>query len=563
MRILLLVHSFNSLSQRLFLELREHGHEVAVEFDIHPEVTRDAIALFQPDLLLAPFLKRAIPEDIWRSTRCWIVHPGPVGDRGPSSLDWAILEGRSTWGVTVLEAVAEMDAGPVWSSRRFPLRRATKGSLYRHEVSEGAVEAVLEALDRLGEGSFQPTPISRGPQGELGSWKPYLEQINRAIDWQKDPTELIVRKVQAADGAPGVRDIWQGCEVHLYDAREEKKLKGEPGTFLARRGPALCRATVDGALWIGHLREREGLHSFKRPATAVFPEMAAALPEMEEEPWDIDYREEGRVGHLRFPFYNGAMGVEACERLLVAYQAALERPTRVLVLWGGEDYWSNGMDLYRIEEAESPAEESWRNIQALDDLARSIIETGSHWVVSALQGNAGAGGVFLARAADEVWARTGVVLNPHYKDMGNLYGSEYWTYLLPRYTGATAAARIQSARLPMGTREAHQLGLVDERFGKTLADFGREAKGRAKALAEDLAWSDRLTEKKSQRDRDEAKKPLEQYREEELERMHLSFFGFDPSYHVARYNFVHKVPKSRTPTTIALHRNPASFQGKK
>ena len=49
-----------------------------------------------------------------------------------------------------------------------------------------------------------------------------------------------------------------------------------------------------------------------------------------------------------------------------------------------------------------------------------------------MQGNAGAGGVFLALAADQVWARHGVVLNPHYKNMGNLYGSEYWTYLLPR-----------------------------------------------------------------------------------------------------------------------------------
>ena len=52
--------------------------------------------------------------------------------------------------------------------------------------------------------------------------------------------------------------------------------------------------------------------------------------------------------------------------------------------------------------------------------------------MAALGGNAGAGGCFLARAADLVWVRDGVMLNPHYKNMGNLYGSEYWTYLLPR-----------------------------------------------------------------------------------------------------------------------------------
>jgi putative two-component system hydrogenase maturation factor HypX/HoxX len=36
--------------------------------------------------------------------------------------------------------------------------------------------------------------------------------------------------------------------------------------------------------------------------------------------------------------------------------------------------------------------------------------------------------------------------------------------------------------------------------------------------------------------------------------MRLNFYGFDPSYHVARYNFIHKIPKSRTPLTLARHR---------
>jgi len=39
MRILLLVHTFNSLSQRLYVELTCDGHELSVEFDIHERVT--------------------------------------------------------------------------------------------------------------------------------------------------------------------------------------------------------------------------------------------------------------------------------------------------------------------------------------------------------------------------------------------------------------------------------------------------------------------------------------------------------------------------------------------
>jgi len=44
----------------------------------------------QPDLILAPMLKSVIPEKVWRGYTCLIVHPGVKGDRGPSSLDWAI-----------------------------------------------------------------------------------------------------------------------------------------------------------------------------------------------------------------------------------------------------------------------------------------------------------------------------------------------------------------------------------------------------------------------------------------------------------------------------------------
>ena len=36
--------------------------------------------------------------------------------------------------------------------------------------------------------------------------------------------------------------------------------------------------------------------------------------------------------------------------------------------------------------------------------------------------------------------------------------------------------------------------------------------------------------------------------------MKLNFYGFDPSYHVARYHFVFKVPRSRTPLFLARHR---------
>jgi len=543
MRILLLTHAFNSLTQRLHVELRQLGHEVSVEFDIKDSVTVEAVALFRPDLIVAPFLKRAIPEAVWSQHVCLVVHPGPEGDRGPSALDWAILEGKETWGVTVLQANAEMDGGPVWESRSFPMRAATKGSIYRNEVTEAAVEAVLACVARF--------PDAKSHPALAGVWKPAMKQADRAIDWVADDTQTVLRKVRCGDGVPGVLATVAGQEVFLHDAHEASGLSGAPGALLAQGNGAVAVACRGGAVWIGHVRQRGGI---KLPAGRL---LGQGLPDALG-PQDITYEERGDVGILHFSFLNGAMGTEQCRRLLAAYDEACRRPTKVIVLTGGPDFWSNGIHLNLIEEAASPADESWANINAMDDLCRAIITTTSHVTIAALRGNAGAGGVFLALAADYVWARTGVVLNPHYKGMGNLYGSEYWTYLLPKRAGEAAAKRVTEARLPMGTLEAKELGLIDDYFASNPYDFLDNVLIRAEQTAHESGFPERLVGKRTVLEQDGNLKPLESFRTAELDRMTLNFYGFDPSYHVARHDFVFKIAKSHTPLSLAIHRRKAA-----
>jgi len=546
-RILFLTHAFNSLTQRLYVELTALGHEISIEFDINDSVTTEAVELFKPHLILAPYLRRAIPEAIWRGQVCLIVHPGIVGDRGPSALDWAILKGEAEWGVTVLQAEAEMDAGPVWASETFPMRAAKKSSLYRNEVTEAAVRAVKSALSRLPDyraGTWQPRKVPLQPMHAL------MQQGDRAIDWARDTTATVLAKLNCADGFPGVRDSLFGQACQLYDGRTFPA-QGRLGEWLGRVGEGVVRAAADGAVWIGHCKVEGGI---KLPVTVVFPE-AAELADLDGPAQDIRYEEEGPVGYLHFDFYNGAMGTAACERLLAAYEAAKKRPTKVIVLMGGADFFSNGLDLNRIEAADSPPDESWRNINAMDDLCRAILGTDSHLTVSALGGNAGAGGAFLALAADRVWARRGVILNPHYKNMGNLYGSEYWSYLLPRRVGVEQAAAILRNRLPLGAEAAAEMGFLDEAFGEGLSTFEADVRRRAEALAAAPDFDAQLEAKRLRRAEDEAAKPLESYRSEELKHMQRNFFGFDPSYHVARHHFVRKTPHSWTPRHLAIHRD--------
>jgi putative two-component system hydrogenase maturation factor HypX/HoxX len=141
-----------------------------------------------------------------------------------------------------------------------------------------------------------------------------------------------------------------------------------------------------------------------------------------------------------------------------------------------------------------------------------------------------------------VVAREDVVLNPYYKHMGGLYGSEYWTYLLPRRVGHELTAELTEAPFdPIGTRRAVEIGLLDAAFGETAAEFRKQVRGLAERLARHPDMGHWLEEKRRRRARDEQIKPLSTYRTEELAKSHECFFGADRSYHEARRRFVYKV----------------------
>ncbi|WP_412566351.1 hydrogenase maturation protein [Streptomyces europaeiscabiei] len=572
--ILLLASAFNSLTQRAHAELRDRGHTVAVELALPGSPLPDAVRRHAPRLIVAPMLRTAIPAEVWTAYTCLVVHPGPVGDRGPSSLDWAIHEGVEEWGVTVLQADGEMDAGDVWASVPCRIPQVSKSELYRGEIADAAIEAVMLAVERFAGGTYVPrrqdasgTTDAAAAEPDAGPrprTRPYLDQSVRRIDWAEDSTQDVLRRLRAADSQPGVLDVLLGGEWYLHGGHPESVLRGRPGELLATRAGAVCRATRDGAVWIPELRPRRGPGqppTFKLPAVSALgdrlpplPEHALPrLPEARRRTWsDIRYREDGTVGFLSFSFPGGAMSTEQCRRLLDAYREACARPTSVLVLGGERDFFSNGIHLNVIEADDDPAAESWANINAIDDLVEAVLTTTDRLVVAAVAGNAAAGGVMLALAADEVWCRSGAVLNPHYRLMG-LYGSEYWTLTLPRRVGPATAERLMREALPVGSASALRVGLVDRVVDCGPDAFAREVGGLAARLAALPATASRIAAKKTELDRLESATPLAGFRAQELARMGRTFDDPDAPYHALRRSFVHK---SR-PTCTPPHLGPA------
>ncbi len=553
MRILLLVSAFNGLTQRVWCHLTDAGHDVGVELApafATPEELTAAVEEIDPDLILAPFLKHRVPREVWDRWPTVVVHPGPVGDRGPSSLDHAILDGRERWGVTALSAVEEMDAGPVWATATFPMPRVpvAKSALYNGPVADAAMRCVDEVLRKVAAGEA-PVPAEDLEREVPGTGElPLLRRAAFELDWSLPAAEL-ARRVAAADGAPGAPAVVDGRRVCLFDAVATSEAPAaEPGSVVGHDGEAVALATGEGTLWVGYAAELAERRGPKLPARLVldagrrspYLEAPAALAESV-------YERDGDVGYLTIRSYNGAMHTEQCLRLTAAVEKALTEDTTVLVVRGTEHTFSNGIHLGMIDAADDPAVEAWANIQAIDDLCEALARA-EQTTVAAITANAGAGGVMAALCADVVVARDGVVLNPYY-DMG-IFGSELHTWALPARVGTDVAESLLGEKLPVGAARAQQLGLVDAVGPRDPEEFATWLAAQARAAA-----SAPPARRPEGTDPDAAGRPLSYYRTVELAEMARDLFDDRHGFAAQRRDFLRKAAPSETPARLRFARD--------
>ncbi|WP_345728554.1 enoyl-CoA hydratase-related protein [Cryptosporangium minutisporangium] len=544
---------------------------MAVEFARDEESIADAARRADPQLILCPFLKERVPTEVWQKWTTLIIHPGPVGDRGPSSLDWAISEGKTEWGVTALQAVEEMDAGPVWATRTFPLPAdpPTKSSLYNGPIADAAMSCVEEVLAKLDDPDFRPTPPEELAKIQV---RPQMRQADRAFSWS-EPAEAIVRKIRAADGTPGVRTEIAGVRVWAFDAYVGPRQADPPGTVVACRDGAVLVAAGTGSVWLGHLKKipdetPRAKNGVKLPAALVLADHlpdgltspTAAAPTVEQcGPGRVHYVRRGEIGYVVLDCYNGALATDGCNQALHALRHAIRQDTLAIVLRGGSGPFCNGIDLNRIEAASNPAAEAWANITAINDVCRELITCRNQVTIAAFSGSAGAGGVMLPFGADLVVARDGVVLNPFY-EMG-LTGSELHTYTLPRRVGPDVARRLLTDALPVNVTTAQRLGLVDEIGPRDPGPFGNWLHEVALRYLDRGLRERTLRRKAEVLDRDLSVRPLDAYEARELGEMAQDMFDDRQGFDAARRAFVHKHAPERTPARLALHRAPGFVRG--
>jgi putative two-component system hydrogenase maturation factor HypX/HoxX len=539
-KITLLVTSFNSLTQAVYVWLRDRDFLVDVVFA--SSKTRDEeIEKFKPELILCPFLKHYIPPSIYENYPTFVFHPGIKGDRGAYSLEWALWEEKASWGGVWLEATKELDGGDIYAEGEFEMRKSYKASIYRNEELKTAVTLLPTLLENI-------KTSSKTPQIQ----NPIHKRFEVSIDWQNDDTKTILKKINSLDSFPGVKDEILGLECYLYGAWEEEKLKANtPKEIIAKRDSAICLATKDSAIWVTHLKPLDG---FKLPATYVLKERLKGVKENRlplifdksyKTFYEISCDIKDDVGYLYFNFHNGAFSSDKCIKLKYAFEYIKEK-VKVVVLMGGVDFFSNGIHLNILEDSKKNGEDGWSNINAMNDLVGSILKAEDVITVASLEKNAGAGGVFLALACDRVVASEFCVLNPHYKTLG-LSGSEYHTFLLPKRVGEDLAKKLLDECLPISALKAKEIGMIDEVFStkdyqKQLEEYCQEI------LSDEDRFEDMLWDK--QDFIEENLEKMEECKKAELKTMHPEFWDEDSEFHQLRYDFVYKICPLVTPKRL-------------
>jgi len=533
------------------------NHSVSVELATSDSAMQSAVESFFPDIIICPYLIRFIPSCIYEVVPTFILHPGIRGDKGPHALEHALLENKKRWGVSIICANQEFDGGDIYVEHSFSMRVTRKASLYRREVNYAASNAIKQLVSDIINKKTSivaqlPTPMHK-----------ILTQKDRKIDWLKQSNREIILTINAADSYPGVLDKILDKEVYLYGACHESLEEGtaiyklasgvKTKEIFAKRDGAVCIKTKEGALWISHMKEVGG---FKLPSTYVLKDLLKGVKE-NRIPLILEKRVCGfheiyleikhEVAYLYFNFHNGAFSSEQSIRLKYAVESMKDR-CKVLVLMGGDEFFSNGIHLNILEDSKKQGEDGWSNINAMNDMVRSVLLSDDFLSVAALRGGAGAGGLFLALACDYVVARDGVVLNPHYKTIG-LSGSEFHTYTLPKRVGEAKAKKLLEEALPILSREAKVIGLVDEVFCEVQEDFESDLDEFVATLVRDEDNRYELLDKK--RDRLEADEVvIHTKHKEELDIMYPEFWDEKSSFHSLRKAFVYKQCPTCTPKRL-------------
>ena len=172
--------------------------------------------------------------------------------RGAAPINWAIIKGFRTSGVTVMRMVEEMDAGPILMQLQEEIGVSETAFELEARLAVSGARALTEVLESIENGSIK----SREQDESMVTYAPKINKSVAKIDWSQDAT-VIANMIRGMDKIPGAWSLLKGKPTKLFNAIPSlTSVTGSlPGTVLdANDISGLRVATGQGALEIGEVQ---------------------------------------------------------------------------------------------------------------------------------------------------------------------------------------------------------------------------------------------------------------------------------------------------------------------
>jgi methionyl-tRNA formyltransferase len=197
----------------------EHGIPVFQFADYGAPEALAALGDLAVDIGIMAYVLQFVPQSFCRLPRHGTIqfHPSLLPQhRGPSSLNWAVILGRSTTGLSIFRPVDGLDEGMVLLQKTVDiLPDDTVGSLYFDKIFPLGVAALLEAADLVLAGR----EAAWTQDESQASYEGWLREAESRINWANH-VDIVYNLIRGCNPAPGAWTSFGGQRLQIFDARK-------------------------------------------------------------------------------------------------------------------------------------------------------------------------------------------------------------------------------------------------------------------------------------------------------------------------------------------------------
>ena len=226
-----------------------------------PEVWDEFRAL-KPDLQAMAFVTLFVPAEFLNIPTKGSIqyHPSLLPKyRGPSAINWPIIQGESETGLSIFWPDNGLDTGDVLLQKKTHIgANDTLGSVYFDRLFPMGVEAMLEAVDLVKAGKAPRIKQDESRATYEGRCGP----DNARIDWGK-PWAQIDRLIRGCNPAPGALTTLDGKTLKVFEAKplpakDPKGIGGKMGEVVELGPDGFTVVCADGRIRVLRVQPSDG-----------------------------------------------------------------------------------------------------------------------------------------------------------------------------------------------------------------------------------------------------------------------------------------------------------------